>query len=139
LLARLALWNVGAESGVLGERLEPLQAGRDRRSSRRRSPTVIVLGQRRVGELQPAPRRDAVGLVVEAVGKHLGEVFDRLRAQQARMDGRDAVGAVRADDRQVGHAHLLLGPSSIRLTRAARPWSPGKAARTSSSSRRLIS
>ena len=65
-------------------------------------------GQRRVRQQQPAPRRDAVGLVVEALGEQLGEVLDRHRAQQIRMDRGDAVGAVRADDRQIGHADLPL-------------------------------
>ena len=63
-------------------------------------------GERRVGQQQPAPRRDAVGLVVEALGKHLGQVLDRGRAQQLRVDRGHAVGAVRADDGQVGHADL---------------------------------
>ena len=68
-------------------------------------------GERRVRQQQPAPRRDAVGLVVEALGKHLGQVLDRRRAQQLGVDRGHAVGAVRADDGQVGHADLALaGP-----------------------------
>ncbi len=70
--------------------------------------SVITSGQRRIGQQQPAPRRDAVGLVAEALGKHLGQILDRRRAQQLGMDRRHAVGAVRADDRQVGHAHVLV-------------------------------
>ena len=70
--------------------------------------SVIVLGERRVGQQQPAPRRDAVGLVVEALGEHLGQVLDRHRAQQLGVDCGHAVGAVRADDGQVGHADLAL-------------------------------
>ena len=71
--------------------------------------SVIASGERRVGQQQPAPRRDAVGLVVEALGKHLGEVLDRRRAQQLGVNRGHAVGAVRADDGQVGHADLALG------------------------------
>ena len=51
-------------------------------------------GQRRIGQQQPAPRRDAVGLVVEALGKHLGQIFNRRRAQQLRVNRSHAVGAV---------------------------------------------
>ena len=69
--------------------------------------SVIVRGERRVGQQQPAPRRDAVGLVVEALGEHLGQVLDRRRAQQLGVDRGHAVGAVRADDGQVGHADCL--------------------------------
>ena len=72
--------------------------------------SVIVRGERRVRQQQPAPRRDAVGLVVEALGKHLGQVLDRRRAQQLGVNRGHAVGAVRADDGQVGHADLALGP-----------------------------
>ena len=66
-------------------------------------------GERRVRQQQPATRRDAVGLVVEALRKHLGQVFDRHRAQQSGVNRRHAVGAVRADDRQIGHADFALG------------------------------
>ena len=66
--------------------------------------------QRRIGQQQPAPRRDAIGLVVEALREHLRQVANRRLAQQLGMDRRDAVGAVRADDRQIGHADLVLRP-----------------------------
>ena len=75
--------------------------------------SVIDPGERRVGQQQPAPRRDAVRLVVEPLGEHLGEVLDRRLAQQLGVDRGDAVGAVRTDDGQVGHADLPVGPSSI--------------------------
>ena len=65
--------------------------------------------QGRVCQQQPAPRRDAVGLVVEALGKHFGQVLDRLGAEQLGVNRGHAVGAVRADDRQVGHADLPRG------------------------------
>ena len=69
-----------AESFVVGERLELAQLAEighppvaDRVGDR--------AGERRVRQQQPAARGDAVGLVVEALGKHLGEIFDRHRAQ----------------------------------------------------------
>ena len=65
-------------------------------------------GEQGIGHQQPAPRRDAVGLVVEALGKHGREIADRHAAQQIGMDGGHAIGAVRADDGQIGHAHLAL-------------------------------
>ena len=71
--------------------------------------SVIVSRKRRVRHQQPAARRDAVGLVAETLGKHFGQVLDRHRAQQLGMNRGDAVGAVRADDRQVGHPNLALG------------------------------
>ena len=39
--------------------------------------SVMSVGERRVGQQQPAPRRDAVGLVVESLGEHLGEILAR--------------------------------------------------------------
>jgi hypothetical protein len=63
--------------------------------------------QCRVREAQPAARRDAVGLVVEALGKHFRKIAHGMGAQQLRMDLRNAVGAVRADNREMRHAHVL--------------------------------
>src|SRR5262249_12981443 len=66
-------------------------------------------GKGGVCEKQPAPRGDSVGLVVETVGKHLGEVLDGRRAEQVRVNGGHAIGAVGADDSQVSHANLAVG------------------------------
>ena len=96
-------------------------------------------GERRIGQQQEAALRDAVGLVVETLGKQRGEIRHDGLLQQLRMHRGHAVGAVRADDGQVRHAHLLGAPSSMRLTRATRASSPGNRARTSSRKRRLIS
>ena len=97
-------------------------------------------GERRVCQQQPAPRRDAVGLVVEPLGKHLGQVLDRHRAQQLGVDRGHAVGAVRADDGQVRHADLVARPLLDQAhARDARPRRPDSGVRTSSSKRRLIS
>src|SRR4029434_9253895 len=64
--------------------------------------------ERRIRHPQPAARRDTVGLVVETLGEHLGQVLDGRGAQQLRVNGRYAVGTVRADNGQVGHADLAL-------------------------------
>src|SRR5215471_1111677 len=53
---------------------------------------------------QPATRRDSVSLVVEAVGEEFSKILDGPGSQQVRMNRGDAVRAVRADDRKVGHA-----------------------------------
>ena len=65
-------------------------------------------GQCRVCQQQPTPWCHAIGLVVEALGEHLGQVFDRRRLQQPGVNRGDAVCAVRADDRQSGHTNLAL-------------------------------
>ena len=67
-------------------------------------------GQGGVRQQQPAPRRDAIGFVAEALGKHLGQILDCRRAQQLGVNRGHAVGAVRADDRQVRHADVLRRP-----------------------------
>jgi hypothetical protein len=64
------------------------------------------LGESRVGQQQPASRRDAVGLVVEPLGVQLGKVLHRHGAQEAGVNGGHAVGAVRADNRQISHTDL---------------------------------
>ena len=66
-------------------------------------------GERRIGQQKPAARRDAVGLIVESLRKHLGKIFHRGRAQQLGMNLCDPVGAVRADDGQIRHAHFFAG------------------------------
>ena len=60
------------------------------RSVTQSSPIVSVMSSRqvRVGLLQPAPRRDAVGLVVEAVREQLGEVAQHVGAQQVASGSR---------------------------------------------------
>ena len=85
-------------------------------------------GEGRVRQQQPAPRRDPVGLVAEALGEHLGQVLHRGRAQQRGVDRRHAVRAVRAHDGEVGHADVLDRPL-LDQARAHHPaLIPGKAA-----------
>ena len=95
------------QAPVVGQRLELAQlaegshpAVADGRGDR--------ASERRVRQPQPAARCDAVGLVVETLGEHLGQVLDGRGAQQLGVNGRHAVGAVRADNGQVGHADLAL-------------------------------
>ncbi len=64
--------------------------------------------RRRVRLRQPAPRRDAVGHVDEALGPQAGEVGEDGLHQQLRVQRRHAVDLVAADDRQVRHAHAAL-------------------------------
>ena len=89
---------------VIGKRFELLQlaeighpAVADRVSDRS--------GERRVGPQQPAPRRHAVGLVVEPLRKHVGQILDRRLSQEFGVDRRNPVGAVRPDNGHVRHAY----------------------------------
>jgi hypothetical protein len=68
---RKALSSEGVELVQLTEIGHPAVADRPRDRA----------GQRRVRQQQPAARGDAVGLVVEALRKHLGQVLDRHCAQ----------------------------------------------------------
>src|SRR5262245_37371757 len=67
------------------------------------------LRKRRVRHQQPAARRDAVGFVAETLKIQFGQILDRYRAQQPRMNRGDTVGAVRADDGEIGHTDVLAG------------------------------
>ena len=79
--------------------------------------------QRWVCQPQPATGRDTVGLVVEAFREDLGQILHRRRPQQVAVNCGNAIGAVRADDCQVRHAHMLfrsfLNQAHIRHTLAA--------------------
>src|SRR5215831_8731622 len=59
--------------------------------------------------MQPAARRDAIRLVVEALREHFREVPHGHRSKQLRMNAGYSVRAVRADDRKVRHSNLPLG------------------------------
>ena len=78
------------------------------------------LGQGGVGHQQPAPRRDAVGLVVEALGEQLGEVGHQA-ACGAAPSGSPPRRWCCACRRWPGSpcAPCRAGPSSIRLMRAS--------------------
>ncbi len=88
----------GLQSGDLAEIRHPAIADHRRDGLR----------QARIGQHQPAPRGHAIRLVVEPLRIDLGEVLDSRAAQQPRMDRSHAIGAVRSDDGQVRHPHLVF-------------------------------
>src|SRR5215831_6314137 len=64
--------------------------------------------QGRIRKQQPAPLRYSVGLIVETLRKQVGQIFDGIGAQESGVNRGYAVGAVRADNRQVRHTNLPL-------------------------------
>ena len=93
-----------AVGGELAQRVELRQihhpAGTDARIHERGEPGV--------GLVEPAPRRDAIGDVDDTPGKQPVEVAEDRLAHELRVQRRDAVHAMAADDGQMGHAHALL-------------------------------
>ena len=67
------------------------------------------LGQFRVGQHQPAAEGDAVGLVGDAGRIEMMEIVEHGLLHQLRMHRRDAVDAMRADERQLPHPHPAAG------------------------------
>jgi hypothetical protein len=89
----LSLLNAPKERSVLRQRAELLQLGEVR------NPTVADNARDRcrepgIGQLEPASRRDPVGLVVEAFGKYLGEILNRCLSQKLGVDRGNTVRAV---------------------------------------------
>ena len=117
LASRLACAELGAEAGVVGQRQQLAQLVQVR------DPAVADrLGDERGqdGLASCSQRRGVTPLVL--LLKRSGNISAKSRstrvAQQFRVDCGHAVGAVRADDRQVAPcARLRVGPSSIRLMR----------------------
>ena len=105
-----ALGRAEAVRGRRGRRRGGRSAASRARSVTQPSPIASVSerGEPGVGQQQPAPRGDAVGLVVEPLGEQPGEVPQHGLPQQPGVELGDAVGAVRPDDRQVRHPDLLL-------------------------------
>ena len=68
------------------------------------------IGQLRVGQHQPAPEGDAVGLVGDAARIKMIEVVEHGLLHQVGMHRRDAVDAVRSDEGQLPHPHPAAGP-----------------------------
>src|SRR5262249_703711 len=90
---------------VSGEGFQPAQL------TQIRDPAVAYGGRDGMSELrvrqqQPAARRDPVRLIVEGLRKGRGGGFDGRVPQQLRVNRRHAVGTMRADDGQVGHAYF---------------------------------
>ena len=84
-------------------------------------------GERRVGHAQPASRRHAVGLVVEALREHLGEVAGAAGCAAGRSGSRRRRWCCAADARPGAPCGpSARGPSSIRLMRRIRSPSFGK-------------
>ena len=67
------------------------------------------VGQLRIGQHQPAAEGDAVGLVGDAGGIEMVEIVEHGLLHQVGMHRRDAVDAVRADERQLSHPHPAAG------------------------------
>ena len=65
------------------------------------------VGERGIGQQQPTPGCDAIGLIVETFREELCQVLNRDRSQQARMNRCHAVGAMRADNGHMCHADFL--------------------------------
>jgi hypothetical protein len=108
LVAALGAAKAAAESGIVGARPQVLQAVQIEAPLLAAEAFVEQRGQGRIGLCQPAPRRDAVGLVVEAFGVKAGKVGKNGLHHQVRMQLRDAIDAVAADNAQVCHAHALV-------------------------------
>ncbi len=68
------------------------------------------IGQLRIGQHQPAAEGDAVGLVGDAPRIKMIEIVEHGLLHQVGMHRRDAVDAVRADERQLSHPHPAAGP-----------------------------
>ena len=118
--ARLAARNFSRNAGVRRPAGRPCRSWP--RSVTQPSPTASVSSFARSGLASSSHRRGVTPLVLllNRSGNSRGEVGHGLRAEQLGVDGRDAVGAVGADDGQVRHPHLAApAPSSIRLTRAS--------------------
>ena len=119
LFCCLAARNRSAELGSSCKRLqvaELLQIGNPTVADRFRD----QLGKRRVGLQQPAPRRDAVGLVVELCRPQFGEVAQHLLLEEPGVQLGHTVDRARAHIGQVRHADMLL----VALLDNAHPLHP---------------
>ena len=65
-------------------------------------------GQTGIALVQPAARRDAVGLVVDTIRILTMQVGENRLLHQFGVQGRHAIDAVRTDKGQIGHAHPAL-------------------------------
>ena len=107
LVGQLGLADGGNQGRVVQVGLERLQAAQVT------APAAADAGiqhgrEGRVGLGQPAPRCDAVGLVVEALGPEPGKVSKDRLLHQLRVQRRHPVDRVAGQHRQVGHAHAAL-------------------------------
>ena len=78
------------------------------------------IGQFWIGQRQPAAEGDAVGLVGDASRIKMIEIVEHGLLHQVGMHRRDAVDAVRADERQLPHPHPAAGPFVDQRHRGAK-------------------
>ena len=104
----LGLLEVGNKRRVVGQGEEVTELGQVRHPAvaNRLGDQTSEVGVR---QQEPAAWRDAVGFIVEALGKQIGEILYHGGAQQPGVDLGHAIGAVATDQRQVGHADLFDG------------------------------
>ena len=107
LLARFTAANFSRNAASSANGSSPARASI---SSRKPSPIAsrMQAGQAGIALHQPAARRDAVGLVVDAAGIELVKVGEDGLLHQLRMQRRDAVDRMRAGEGEVAHAHAAL-------------------------------
>jgi len=106
LVVALDAHELVAEAGVVGQRRQPPQLVEVL------EPALAELGadqfrQRRIGLVEPAPRRDAVGHVDDLVRPQAVEVGEDGFLHQPGVDFGNAIDLVAADDGQVRHADAL--------------------------------
>jgi hypothetical protein len=94
-----------AECRFLGERLQIEQRASGLSSKSGAECIDQHRGQFGVGLKQPAAEGDAVGLVVDPLRVKLVQLGEHRAAHQLGMQPGHAVDAVRAEERQVAHAH----------------------------------
>ena len=95
--------------------------------------------QSRVRLQQPAPLRDAVGLVVESFREQLKEIRRERRLDQFGVNSGDAVDRMASDHGQIRHAHLLGRGLLDHRQPLDSAGIPSRPAETCSRNRRLIS
>ena len=112
-VARSAPWRRAWPRGTPSRNAAIVGQRRSRRSSPRSvthsSPMASVISWASAGFASSSQRRGVTPLVLllNRSGNISAKSATTLRAQQLGVDGRHAVGAVGADDGEVGHAHLL--------------------------------
>ena len=121
MLARLTSGKAPLEGGVVGEGVdvgEAVDIVEDTRPDR----LDEQVGEAGIRLHQPAPHRDAVGLVVDAVGEELVEVAEHRFLHQLGVERRDAVHLVRADEGELAHANA---PAVMLVDERQRGEEPG--------------
>ena len=97
-----------AESGVVAQRQDVLDL-LDVVTPAVADALIQQRGQARIGQHQPAARRDAVGDGRELLGHDGIVVLERLLLEDLAVQLGHAVDAVAVGDAQIGHVHLVVG------------------------------